>query len=386
MPRLNRLASRSIDALRKDGIYADGGGLYVRVRGAAKHFLFIYQVNGKRREMGLGAPPSVGIKLARDRAQAARELLAEGRDPIAQRRTIGARPTFGLLADEWVAARRLSVRNVKSIDRWNRTLGEDGYAARLRPLRVDQITTEDVLATLRPIWQKGPTATLARGYIEAVLDAGKAKGLRAGDNPARWKGHLDQLLVRPSKLERGHHAALPYGDVPGFMCRLRARETVVARMVEFTILTAARSGEALGVTWKEIDIEKAVWILPATRMKAGRQHIVPLSERALAILTAIRPEDYQPDSFVFGINEKPPSNMAGSMLLRRDGLKATLHGFRSSFRDWAGDCTDFPREVAEAALAHVLGGVESAYRRGDALNKRRQLMEAWSRFCAEPAS
>ena len=386
MAQLNRLTARAVETLKRDGIYADGAGLYVRVRGSAKHYLFIYQFNSRRREMGLGAPPAVSLKTARDRAQVARELLADGKDPLAQRQTLALRPTFGALADDWVQARTGTVRSTKSIDRWKRALGEGGYATALRNTRVDQITTEDMLEVLKPIWTKGPTATLTRGYIEAVLDAAKARGFRSGENPARWKGHLDHLLPRPAKLQRGHHAALPYAETPAFMESLRDTPSVAARFVEFTVLTAARSGEALGATWGEFDLANGFWTIPGQRMKAGRTHTVPLSARAVAILQSLQPAEIDVNERIFVSNGRALSNMAGPMLLRRANLNATIHGFRSSFRDWAGDCTDHPREVAEAALAHTLNGVESAYRRGDALAKRRILMEAWSVFCSTPSA
>ena len=381
MAQLHKLTARAIDALRKDGVYSDGSGLYVRVRGAAKHYLFVYRLGGRRREMGLGAPPAVSLKIARARAQAAREVLAEGLDPVAQKAAMTARPTFGKLADEWVEARTGSVRNQKSIDRWQRTLGAKGYARSLRDLRVDHVTTEDVLAVLTPIWEKGPTATLARGYIEAVLDAAKAKGHRIGENPARWRGHLDHLLPRPQKLQRGHHAALAYADIPEVMAALRERASIAARLAEFTILTAARSGEALGMTWSEVNLEAKTWTVSADRMKAARAHIVPLSPRAIALLATMAPKEGAREGLVFVDSGRALSNMAVPMMLRRMGLDITLHGFRSTFRDWAGDRTTFPREVAEAALAHRAGGVEAAYRRGTAVEKRRNLMDAWAKYC-----
>lgn len=382
MAQLNRLTARQIDAFREDGIYADGGGLYLRVRGNAKHFLFIFTLDGRRREMGLGAPPGVTLKSARERAQAARELAAEGKNPIDERNALRRRPTFGVLADEWIASRKSAVRNTKSVDRWERAIGSGGYAESLRALRVDRVTTTDVLDVLKPIWSKGPTATLARGYIEAVLDAAKVRGFRAGENPARWKGHLDHLLAPPPKLQRGHHAALPYAKVPEFMSQLRQNSSVVARLIEFIVLTAARVGEALNATWSEVDLEARNWTIPANRMKAGRAHTVPLSPRSVELLQGLLRDGVEGSDAIFLDRGRVPSNMAGSMMLRRMGVSATLHGFRSSFRDWAGDMTDFPREIAEAALAHSVGGVEAAYRRGHALTKRRQLMEAWDNFCA----
>jgi integrase len=251
---------------------------------------------------------------------------------------------------------------------------------------VDEIDTTAVLEVLQPLWASVPeTASRLRGRIETVLDAARARGLigQHEANPARWRGHLDKLLPKRQKLTRGHHAAMPFAEVPDFMGRLRERDAVAARALEFTILTAARSGEVLGARWEEIDFERAVWTVPATRMKGGREHRVPLSSRALAILKRL--DEARISEFVFpGQRQgKPLSGMAMEMILRRmnaDGV--TVHGFRSSFRDWCGEVSTFPREVAEAALAHVAGdATERAYRRGDALDKRRTLMEAWAQFC-----
>jgi len=240
-----------------------------------------------------------------------------------------------------------------------------------------------VLGVLAPIWQtKQETASRVRGRIERVLDAAKAKGLRSGENPARWRGHLDHLLSKRRKLARGHHPAMPYPDVPAFMAALGERDAVAALALRFTILTAARSGEVLGARWSEIDRTTKTWVVPAERMKAGREHRVPLTDRACEILDAlqaVRSGDYvfpgQPQG-------RPLSSMAMEMLLRRMKVEsATVHGFRSSFRDWAGEATAFPREIAESALAHTVGdATERAYRRGDALEKRRLLMDAWARF------
>ena len=253
---------------------------------------------------------------------------------------------------------------------------------------MDTIATDDVLAVLKPIWTtKAETASRVRGRIEKVLDAAKAKGFRDGENPARWRGHLDHLLPRPSKLARGHHAAMPYEEVAGFVADLRGREALAALALELCILTAARSGEILGMRWDEIDLDKKIWTVPAHRMKAGREHRVPLSQRATDILARLS-EDRSGD-FVFPgqRRDKPLSNMAMEMMLRRMKIEnATVHGFRSSFRDWAGNETGYPRELIETALAHVIGDkAEQAYRRSDALEKRRQLMEAWASYCtADP--
>ena len=264
------------------------------------------------------------------------------------------------------------------------------HGAPLRNLRLDEIGTEDVLGVLTPIWlTKSETASRLRGRIERVLDAARAKGPRSGENPARWRGHLDALLPKRQKLTRGHHAAMPYEDVPAFVARLRGSDSVSILALEFLILTAARSGEVLGARWDEIDHEGKLWIVPAARIKGAREHRVPLTKRALAILKTI--EKVRTGDYVFPGQKRgePLSEMALAMAMRR--LKTsdfTVHGFRSAFRDWAGEETVFPREVAEAALAHVVGdATERAYRRGDALEKRRKLMDAWASYIeAKPAA
>jgi integrase len=251
-------------------------------------------------------------------------------------------------------------------------------------LPVDKVALEHVLAILQPIWEsKSVTASRLRGRIEAVLDYAKVRGLREGENPARWRGHLDKLLSKSKKLARGHHPAMPYAEVPAFVQSLRGRDGMAAIVLEFLILTAARSGEARGARWDEIDFAAKVWTVPGVRMKAGCEHRVPLSGRALAILEGLA--EARIGEFVFPGQRciRPISASALDELLQRMNIRdATPHGFRSAFRDWAGDCTHFPREICEAALAHVAGDeTERAYRRGDALEKRRQLMEAWAQFC-----
>jgi integrase len=277
-------------------------------------------------------------------------------------------------------------RNEKHKAQWKSTLAT--YAAPLKDKPVDTIGTDDVLAVLKPIWTTKPeTASRVRGRIEKVLDAAKAKGFRQGENPARWRGHLDHLLPRQSKLARRHHAAMPYERVAAFIGELRQRESVAAPALEFCILTAARTGEVLGARWSEIDLDKRVWTLPPDRMKAGREHRVPLSDRAMSILRKL--QEAKSGDFVFPgqVRNKPLSNVAMDMVIRR--LKpenVTVHGFRSSFRDWAGNVSSFPREIVETALAHVIGDkAEQAYRRSDALDKRRKLMEAWAAYCEPKA-
>ena len=298
------------------------------------------------------------------------------------------RPTFGQVADDFLSAKQSEWRNAKHRAQWEMTLQR--YCAPLRSRPVDEIDTAAVLEVLKPLWASIPeTASRLRGRIETVLDAARARGLigQHEANPARWRGHLDKLLPKRQKLTRGHHAAMPFADVPQFMASLRKRDAVAALALEFTILTAARTGEALGARWDEIDFEQSIWTVPAARMKGGRIHRVALSGPALAVLEKL--DAGRTSEYVFPGQRpgKPLSEMAMEMILRRmkaDG--ATVHGFRSSFRDWCGEVSTFPREVAEAALAHVAGDqTERAYRRGDALEKRRALMDAWATYC-EPKS
>ncbi len=331
--------------------------------------------------MGLGSPPSVSLARARERAQSLRESVADGIDPIASKRVKRHTPTFGDLADAFIEDRKSTVRSDKSIARWKRAIGPGGYARNLRDLKVDQIQTDDVLPVLRSLWETHPaSAGLLRGYIETVLNIAKVSGHRSGDNPAAWKGHLEHILPARQRLSQGHHAAMPFADVPAFYASLRANPSVAARALEFTILTAARTSEALKASWEEIDLASKVWTIPASRMKAAKEHRVPLSEPALDILSQLGQS--QGPIFPGRRNHMPLSNMAMDMVLRRMKVEVTVHGFRSSFRDWAGEMTSTPREVAEAALAHTVGNsAELAYRRGDALKKRRVLMDSWAEYC-----
>jgi integrase len=388
-----KLSARKVETA-KPGKYADGGGLYLAVApSGAKKWTFRFQWNGKAREAGLGGVDAVTLAEAREKAGAYRSLVAKSVDPIlAARKAIGI-PTFGESAEELIAAKESEWRNAKHRAQWKMTVTK--YAGPLRSTPVNQVDTAAVLAVLKPLWQTKPeTASRLRGRIEHVLDAARAKGHRTGENPARWRGHLDKLLPRRPALSRGHHAAMPYDDVAAFMVRLRKLQTdsVAARALEFTIATAARTGEALGARWGEFDLEEKVWTVPPERMKAGRQHRVPLPDRAIAILGTMMPKSddkatppiLDGRSYVFPGSKwgTSLSNMAMDMTLRRLEESCTVHGFRSSFRDWAGNETSFAREIAEAALAHVVGDkAEQAYRRGDALAKRRELMAAWANFC-----
>jgi integrase len=384
--RINRLSARAVATLMKHGRHADGGGLYLSISpNGGRRWVFLFRWHGKPTEIGLGSARDVTLARSRELAFQARAKLAEGINPKDARRPAqGA--TFGECADRLIEAMRPSWRNRKHAAQWEMTLRV--YAGPLRSLPVDRITTEDVLSVLKPLWKEKPeTATRLRGRIERVLDAAKAHGLRAGDNPARWRGHLDQLLARRQPLTRGHHAAIPYAEAPQFISNLRTRQGTAPLALEFAILTAARSGEVLGARWDEFDRDRAVWTIPAMRMKAGREHRVPLSKGALKIIStmdAVRNSD-----FVFSGQKpgKPLSTMALEMVLRRMEIAAlTVHGFRSTFRDWAAECTNFSNEVCEAALAHVVRNkAEAAYRRGDLLDKRRELMEAWAAYCTAPA-
>jgi integrase len=383
--KINRLNARAAATITKHGRHADGGGLYLSISpNGGRRWVFLYRWHGKPTEIGLGSARDVTLAHARELAAGARARLAEGISPKDARRP-SAGSTFGECADRVIEAMRPSWRNSKHAAQWQMTLRE--YAAPLRRLPVDTITTEDLLSVLRPLWNEKPeTASRLRGRIERVLDAAKAQGLRTRENPARWRGHLDQLLPKRQRLTRGHHAAMNYAEVPTFMGDLRARQATAALALEFTVLTAARSGEVLRARSEEFDLDRAVWTIPANRMKAGREHRVPLSKRALKIVQAMN-EDHGND-FVFGGQKtgKPLSVMALEMVLRRmkvDGV--TVHGFRSAFRDWAAECTNFSNEVCEAALAHVIKNkAEAAYRRGDLFDKRRKLMEAWAVYCAAP--
>lgn len=332
--------------------------------------------------MGLGGFPDISLSDARQKAGEARKLLRAGVDPLIAGKKSRAVPKFGELADTVTADLSAGFRNAKHRAQWKMTL--EVYAAPLRGKPVDTIDTADVLAVLKPLWTEKPeTASRLRGRIEKVLNAAKATGYRAGENPAAWRGHLDNLLPKQPKLTRGRHAAMAYADVPAFMGRLRDRDEIAAQALEFTVLTAARSGETLGATWTEIDREARVWTLPASRMKAGREHRVPLSEAAMALLQRLY--DHRTGEVIFPAPRGGHfSDMAMSAVLRRMKIEGvTVHGFRSAFRDWCGNETAFPRELAEQALAHVIGDkAEQAYRRSDALERRRELMQAWANFCA----
>jgi integrase len=390
----NLLTARTVETAKETGRYSDGNGLYLVVRpGGSKQWMFLYRREGKLREMGLGSPlKAVTLAMARDLRDEARAIIARGGDPLEARRqaeqSAAGIPTFGAYALALVERIEEGFSNAKHRQQWRNTL--QTYCEPIWNLPVDRIDTAGVLACLAPIWQSKPeTASRVRGRIERVLNAAKAERLRAGENPAAWRGHLDATLPKPGKLTRGHHAALAYDEMPIFMRDLRARPALVALALELAVLTTTRTSEVLNAKWSEFDLHAGLWTIPAERMKARREHRVALSKRALAIvneLSMARSSDY-----VFPGQKpgKPLSNMAMLMLLERMGRRGaiTSHGFRSTFSDWASEVSPFSSELRETALAHTIGNkAEAAYRRGDALEKRRAMMEAWAQWCEPKAA
>lgn len=380
---LHKLTAIQAAKLNKPGRHSDGGGLYLSIdESGRRRWVFMYTRTGKRVELGLGGRRDLSLADARAEAATLRAMLAAGADPKVERARDDKVQTFGACADAYVEAMLPSWRNAKHAAQWKMTLTK--YAAPIRERPVNDITTQDVLDVLQPLWTRTPeTAERLRGRIENVLDAAKAKGLRAGENPARWRGHLNQLLPKRQRLRRGHHAALPYDLMPEFIADLRTRSAVAARALEFLILTGARSGEVLGATWDEIDLQKEVWTVPADRMKAGREHRVPLSGRAMKIIAERLEAGSVGHVFPGATSASALSSMAMAMLLRRMKSDITVHGFRSTFRDWASETTGFSHEVCEMALAHTIANkAEAAYRRGDLFDKRRKLMETWAGYCS----
>jgi integrase len=396
---INRLSHRKVETLKQPGMHNDGGGLYLQVTGGAdgaprKSWLFRYTVAGRERQMGLGPLSDVPLAEARDRALAAREIRRAGKDPIAEREAARAEAnlvaaktmSFDECATAYIAAHRAGWRNPKHAAQWSSTVAT--YCSPMfGKLPVQLVDVGLVMKAIGPLWATKPeTASRVRGRVECILDWAKVSGYRDGENPARWRGHLDHLLPARSKVRRvKHHAALPYAEIPAFVAALRGRDAVAARALEFAMLTAARTGEVLGATWSEIDLDARLWTVPAERMKAGRQHRVPLSDSAMDIMRSMMASK-QNDYIFYGDRRATLSNMSLLMLLRRMGCNAiTTHGFRSTFRTWVAECTNYPREVVEAALAHVVGNkVEAAYQRGDMLDKRRPLMAQWEQYCAKP--
>jgi len=391
---LGKLTALFVARVKQPGLYSDGGNLYLQVESeSARSWIFRYA----GRYMGLGSAVVVGLQEARDLAHEYRKLRRQGIDPIedrraqqAQRRLDAAKTiTFTQCAEGYIKAHRAGWRDAKHLQQWENTIA--AYAEPIiGALPVQAIDTALMCKVLEPIWTAKPeTASRVRGRIERILDWAKVRGYRDGENPARWRGHLDHLLPHHRKVKKvKHHAALPYADVPAFITELHTRDGVGARAFEFAILTATRSGEALGAEWNEFDLKGAMWTVPAARMKSGKEHRVPLAPSALKIIKDMA--DSKNGEFVFpGDNPGRPlaEKALWKVLHRLQVQNITVHGFRSTFRDWAAERTNYANHVVEMALAHTIGDkVEAAYRRGDLFDKRRRLMDEWARFCNTPAA
>jgi len=395
MARLvEKLTPLAVSKQTKPGYYGDGAGLWLQVSpSGSKSWIFRFTLAGKQREMGLGAVHTVNLTEARAKAKECRQVLLDGKDPLDARRSIkqaealerAKAMTFDQCAEAYIAAHRAGWKNAKHADQWETTLSS--YASPIfGSLSVAEIDTALVVKVLGAIWEtKTETATRLRGRIEKILDWATVGKYRQGENPARWRGHLDHLLANPHKIAKvAHHPALPWREAGAFMAELRKQMGTSARALEFVILTAARSGEVRGATWSEIDLDAAIWTVPAGRIKMGKEHRVPLPASAIALLNELPREG---DLVFPGAKENSAlSDMSLTAVLRRmKRTDITVHGFRSTFRDWCAESTNFPREVCEHALAHSLPDkVEAAYRRGDLIDKRVQLMKAWADYCAKP--
>ncbi|WP_321856564.1 tyrosine-type recombinase/integrase [Paraburkholderia tropica] len=390
---IHRLSALSVARLTGPGYYCDGGGLYLQVSPAgARSWVYRFRHAGRLREMGLGGLRRVSLADARERAQGCRRQLGNGLDPIEERRRersqravqLARTKTFDECTTAYIKANRAGWKNEKHVAQWESTLAT--YASPfIGSLPVRDIDTTHIVSVLEPIWEAKPeTASRVRGRVEAVLDWAKAHRYRDDENPARWKGHLDKVLPARTKVRKvRHHAALPYAEVAAFIKTLRVQEGLAARALELAVLTAARTNEVIGARQSEFDLEAGMWTVPAERMKAQRAHRVPLSATAVVLVRRLLGDTDTELLFPGGKKEKPLSNMAMLTVLRRmkcDGL--TVHGFRSTFRDWAAECTIYPNEMAEMALAHTVDDkVEAAYRRGDMFQRRRQMMDDWGMWC-----
>ncbi len=378
----NRLSARAAQTTVKQGCHADRAGLYLLVGPTgAKSWALRYQRDGRRREMGLGSTGAVTLQEARASALEQRKMLVAGKDPISARRVArSAGATFAEAADAYITSHRSGWKNDAQAEQWIQSLRDYGPN---RSIPITEVDTRVVMSCLVPVWEaKTVTATRVRGRIERVLDWAKVHGMREGENPARWRGHLENLLPKPSKVSKPqHHAAMPYGDTPAFMITLAQRDARSRRALRFTILTAARTEEVTGADWSEFDLKAKLWTIPASRMKGGRQHVVPLAHAALNILDALPrsepPFSLSENAMLYLLQKVPPKGL---------GLPFTVHGFRSSFRDWAAETTSFPHEVVEMALAHAIRNkAEAAYRRGQLIEKRTLLMNAWADYIAGEA-
>lgn len=385
-----KLTAKKITSL-DDGYHSDGDNLYLQIKGGAKSWLFIYK-RGKKHELGLGAFPDVSLAEARQKASDLRKVLANGNDPLIERKEhrrlakleASKNITFAECAEYCLKELTAGLKNEKHVKQWYSSLAEYAYPY-IGKMPIKDVGTEDVLNCIQPIWlTKNETASRLRGRIEKVLSWATTKGFCEGDNPARWRGHIENLLAKPSKIQKvEHHPALPYREIAAFMVRLSTQEGIAARCLEFTILTAARTNEAIGATWSEIDWEAKLWLIPKERMKADKPHTVPLSAQVMTLLknmASIRQNDY-----VFPSRNKGLSNMAMLNCLKRmERTDLTVHGFRSTFRDWLAEETHYPNHVAEMCLAHTIKNeAEAAYRRGDLLEKRLSVMTDWAVYCTQ---
>ena len=387
------LTIKRIQNEKRKGRYADGNGLYLQVaRSGAKSWIFRYKRNKKTYEMGLGGIDVYPLIEARQRAMALRKILADGLDPIienkkrkqAQFLDDARQITFASCAQQYIDSHKIAWKNEKHLTQWTNTLDQYVYPF-IGELSIATIDTDLIIKCLQPIWTtKTETASRIRGRVERIFDWALARGFRTAPNPARWKGHLDKLLPSAMKIKRVEHfRAMPLDEVSAFCNRLRNETGIASRALEFTILTAARTNEVLGAKWEELDLDQKVWTIPAERMKANSEHQVPLSSRAIEILLGMRTQNNSEYVVAGRKPDKPLSNMAMLKVLRKMKVKATTHGFRSTFRDWAAEKTNFPREVAEAALAHTLGSkVELAYLRTTLFDRRAKMMNLWAKFCS----
>ncbi|WP_213500826.1 tyrosine-type recombinase/integrase [Novosphingobium decolorationis] len=374
---------RSVKRLSEPGLHSDGDRLYLDIsKTGAKRWTYVRYTKGRRRQKGLGAYPEVSLQQARRKRDKTNAKIRDGHDPFAGSDTspgIERNATFGAIALEYVTSQEAGWRNPKHRQQWRNTLTT--YAKPIWDVPAGEVEVDDVYAILKPIWhKKAETAKRLRGRIERVLGAATVHGLRSGPNPAAWRGNLEHLLGKQRKGPRRHHPAMAFGDVSSLLARLQLQPGTAARALELLIHTATRTCEILDARWTEFDLENAIWKIPPERMKAGKEHRIPLTPEVTKLIENLKGHN----SLLFSgqSNTKPLSNMAMRMLLRRMDIEnVSVHGFRSSFRDWCGECTDVPRDIAEMALAHEVGSeVERAYRRGDALEKRRKLMQRWSNY------
>jgi len=390
---LNKLNARKVVTIKTPGYHSDGGGLYLQVsQTLSKSWIFKFVRDKKATEIGLGSFSDISLEAAREQASEYRKLLKQGQNPLAEKRkierelqlSVAKSMTFADCANAYIEINRHGWKNTKHAQQWSNTLTQYAYPT-LGKLPVTEVDTALVIKCLEGIWTlKNETASRLRGRIETVLDWATVSKYREGENPARWRGHLDKILPKPSKVQNvEHHAALPYTDITEFIVKLRSQQGIAARCLEFTILTAARTNESIGATWDEIDVINQTWTIPVERMKANKPHRVPLSSRAMVIVQEL--SLLKTNEFVFPGLKRGLSNMAMLQLLKRMDLpELTVHGFRSSFRDWAAETTHYPNEVVEMALAHTIKNqAEAAYRRGDLMEKRSQLMADWAKYCEQ---